>query len=142
MSPRRLSSGHPNLFLHLLLGTLAAIALLVASTAVAAAEPAAGTALAPGWESHATSLIPLGPTHGSTRNKWRVPGNTPRGRYVLVDRAADGSATLIPGLRFTVGSDANREIHLLVPAQYTNVQAVLASDVPAGAVPASERARP
>ena len=112
----------------LVLGTLAALALLAASSAAAASTPVTSDQFAPGWQAHAQSLIPMGPTRVVDRDKWRVPNNLPRGDYVLVKRTGD-KAELI-GYRFSVTS-ANADQYLYVSPGQGDVQALPVEDVPA-----------
>jgi hypothetical protein len=112
----------------LVLGTLTAVILLAAMSAVAASTPVTSDQFAPGWQSHAHALINLGPTRGADRDKWFVPAILPRGDYVLIRRNGD-KAELIGGNRFTVTSDNARQYLLVEPGQ-GDVQALPAADVP------------
>jgi hypothetical protein len=89
----------------LVLGTLTALILLAAMSAVAASVPVTSEHFAPGWQSHAHALIDLGPTRAADRDRYFVPGILPRGDYVLIRRHGD-KAELIGGNRFTVTSDS------------------------------------
>ncbi len=111
----------------LVLGTLAALALLAATSAAASSTPITSDQFAPGWQQHAHSLLLLGPTHDADRDKWRVLGVLPRGEYVLIKRHGD-KAELI-GNRFTVTS-ANADQYLFVRAGQGDVQALPVEDVP------------
>ncbi len=113
----------------IVLGTLAALALLAAMSAVAASEPITSDQFAPGWQAHARSLIPLGPARLVDRDKWYVPDILPRGNYVLVARTGD-KAELINGYRFTVGF-GNVDQYLFLTPGYGDVQALPIDDVPA-----------
>ena len=112
----------------LVLGTLAALALLAATSAAASSTPITSDQFAPGWQAHARSLIPLGPTGIVDRDKWYVPSILPRGNYVLVTRTGD-KAELIEGYRFTVGH-GNVDQYLYLTPGYSDVQALPIGDVP------------
>jgi hypothetical protein len=112
----------------LVLGTLAVVALLAVMSAAAASTPVTSDQFAPGWQSHVQPLIPLGPTMGVDRDKYRVPGILPRGDYVLVKRTGDKAELL--GYRFTVTS-ANVDQYLYVmPGERGDLQALPVEDVP------------
>ena len=111
----------------LVLGMLTAVVLLAAMSAVAAATPITSDQFAPGWQAHAQALIPLGPTVGIDRDKWRVPGILSRGDYVLIKRVGD-KAELI-GYRFSV-TGANVEQTLFLWPGQGDVQALPVEDVP------------
>jgi len=113
----------------LVVGTLAAVILLGAVSAVAASAPVTSEQFAPGWQSHAHALINMGPMRGADRNKWYVPGILPRGDYVLIKRTGD-TAELIDGNRFSVTSSNARQ-YLFVTPGLGNVQALPVEDVPA-----------
>ncbi len=109
-------------------GTLAALALLAAMSAVAASTPVTSDQFAPGWQQHARPLINMGNTHLVDRNKWYVPGILPRGEYVLVQRNGN-TAEVIDGVRFTVkGGFADQYLYLM--PGYGNVEALPVADVP------------
>ncbi len=113
-----------------LLGTLAALALLVATSAAASAStPVTSEKFAPGWQEHAKPLIYLGNTRLVDRTKWYVPAILPRGDYVLVQRDGD-KAEVIDGYRFTV-KGGNTDLYLYVTPGYSNVQALPVGDLPA-----------
>ena len=116
-------------FARLVLGTLAAVALLAAMSAVAASTPITSDQFASGWQAHAKPLINMGPTHTIDRTKWFVPGLLPRGEYVLVQRNGD-KAELIDGYRVTVKGGLEKQYMLLEPG-YGNVEALPIADVPA-----------
>jgi hypothetical protein len=109
------------------------IASVLACTA-AAATAAAGIGsdqFAPGWQAHARSLINAGPARlDLSKTSWHVPGITPPGRYVLIERRGE-QAELIPGYEFKVTPAVNSEIHMIVPANYADVEALPLEDVPA-----------
>ncbi len=110
------------------LGTLAALALLAAMSAVAAGEPVTSDHFAPGWQTRARALYDLGPSRDADRTKWYVPPILPRGEYVVVERKGD-TAELIEGVRFTVRG-GNSEQYLFVAPGYNNVEALPVADVP------------
>lgn len=112
----------------LVLGTLAALVLLSATSAAAASTPVTSDQFAPGWQAHAHDLILMGPSRIVDRNKWYVPGILPRGEYVLVKRTGD-TAELIDGYRFTVTSANAHQYLYLWPGQ-GEVQALPIEDVP------------
>ena len=109
-------------------GTLAALALLAAMSAVAASTPVTSDQFAPGWQQHARPLINMGVTRVAGRDKWHVPPILPRGEYVLVQRNGD-RAELIEGYRFTVNGGFADQYLFLTPG-YGNVEALPVADVP------------
>jgi hypothetical protein len=113
----------------IVLGTLAALALLTAMSAVAASTPITSDQFAPGWQAHAKPLISRGMARTHDRMKWYVPGILPRGDYVLVQRHGD-KAELIDGYQFTVRSGQADQYVYLTPG-YSDVQALPIADVPA-----------
>ena len=114
----------------IVLGTLTALVLLAAMSAVAASTPVTSDQFAPGWQQHARPLINMGMARVTSRDKWYVPSILPRGEYVLVRRNGD-RAELIDGMRFTVkGGNVERQYLFLDPGQ-GDVEALPLSDVPA-----------
>jgi hypothetical protein len=113
----------------IVLGTLTALVLLAAMSAVAASAPVTSDQFAPGWQEHAQPLIHMGNTHLIGRTKWYVPGLLPRGEYVLVHRTGD-KAELIDGYRFTVNGNLEKQYLYLMPG-YDDVEALPIADVPA-----------
>jgi len=113
----------------LVLGTLTALVLLAAMSAVAASTPVTSEQFAPGWQQHARPLINMGIARVSARDKWYVPAILPRGEYVLIRRDGD-HAELIDGVRFTVKGDLAKQYLYLVPGQ-GDVEALPVEDVPA-----------
>ena len=112
----------------LVLGTLAALALLAAMSAAAASTPITSDQFAPGWQDRAKPLINMGNAHIVDKNKWYVPGILPRGEYVLVQR--DGNkAEVIDGYRFTIKGNIAKQ-YLFVTPGYSNVEALPVADVP------------
>ena len=117
-------------FARLVLGTLAAVALLAAMSAVAASTPITSDQFAPGWQDRAKPLINMGPARiPADRTKWFVPGLLPRGEYVLVQRDGD-QARVIDGYRLTVKGGVADQYMYLMPG-YGNVEALPVADVPA-----------
>jgi len=108
------------------LSTSAAAAL----AATGAAVPITSDQFAPGWQSRAVHLFNEGPGIGPATTNWFVPALAPRGRYVLIDRKGD-QAELIEGYRFEVDGNPTREIHMMLPPVYRDVQAIPLQDVPA-----------
>jgi len=117
-----------------LLAALAAMALLVAMSAAAAAEPVTSDQFAPGWQEHTQPLIYMGNSHRVDRAKWYVPGILPRGEYVLIRRTGDKAELM--DYRFSVTSDNAKQYLFLEPGYAGSVEAVPVRDVP------SLRARP
>jgi hypothetical protein len=113
----------------LVLGTLTALILLAAMSAVAATAPITSDQFAPGWQEHAKPLINMGMTRiAAGRDKWRVPSILPRGEYVLVRRNGD-KAEVIDGYRFKVTDGFVDQYLYLVPG-YGDVEALPIADVP------------
>jgi hypothetical protein len=112
----------------LVLGTLAALVLLAAMSAVAASTPITSDQFAPGWQDRAKPLINMGIAHVVDKNRWYVPGILPRGEYVLVQRQGD-KAELIDGYRFTVKGSIGDQYIFVTPG-YSNVEALPVADVP------------
>ena len=113
----------------IVLGTLTALILLAAMSAVAASTPITSDQFAPGWQQHARPLINMGIAHRTDRDKWYVPGLLPRGEYVLVQRKGD-QAELIEGVRLTVRGTTERQYLFLNPG-LGDVEALPVADVPA-----------
>ena len=113
----------------IVLGTLAALALLTAMSAVAASTPVTSDQFAPGWQAHAKPLINMGVARIRDRTKWYVPGLLPRGDYVLVQRDGE-KAEVIDGYQFTV-KGGNADLYLYVMPGYSNVEALPVADLPA-----------
>jgi hypothetical protein len=113
----------------LVLGALAAVALLAAASAVAASEPITSAQFAPGWQGHAQSLINVGPIPSAGRTKWLVPGILRNGEYVVVERKGDKAELIDGGYRFKVRTDSDK-LYLLLPPGHGDVQALPVADVP------------
>ncbi|HEY9024408.1 MAG TPA: hypothetical protein VIP05_08915 [Burkholderiaceae bacterium] len=112
-----------------LLASLAAMALLVAMSAAAAAEPLTSDQFAPGWQADAHPLYRVGMQPQTGRDKYYVPAILPRGDYVLIKRNGD-KAELID-YRFTVRSDNAKQYIFVDPGMGGSVEAVPIRDVPA-----------
>ena len=113
----------------IVLGMLAAVALLAATSAAASSTPVTSDQFAPGWQAHAKPLIHMGNTRFVDRTKWYVPAMLPRGDYVLVQRDGD-KAEVIDGYRFTV-KGGNADLYMYVTPGYSNVEALPVADLPA-----------
>lgn len=101
-----------------------------AAGAFAASPPVTSDQFSPGWQDQARALINQGASRlDLSKTSWYVPAITPRGRYILVERHGD-KAQVIDGYEFRVTSDPEREIHMVLPAAYGNVEAVPISFVP------------
>jgi hypothetical protein len=112
----------------LVLGTLAALVLLAATSAAAASTPLTSDQFAPGWQAHAKPLLNMGMSRVVDKDKWYVPAILPRGEYVLVRREGD-KAEVIDGYRFTVRA-GNSDQYLLLDPGYGEVEAVPVADIP------------
>ncbi len=112
----------------LVLGTIAALALLAAMSAVAASEPITSDQFAPGWQAHAHPLIYSGTVPRSGQGKWYVPQILQRGEYVVIRLEGD-KAELVDGHRFVVKSGFVDQTLLL--DEHGNLQALPIEDVPA-----------
>jgi len=111
-----------------LLAALAAMALLVAMSAAAAAEPVTSDQFAPGWQADAKPLYFVGMQPQTGRDKYYVPAILPRGEYVLIKRTGDKAELL--DHRFTVTSDNAKQYLFLEPGYAGSVEAVPVRDVP------------
>jgi hypothetical protein len=116
--------------LRVVLGAVAALALLTAVTAAAAASgPITSEQFAPDWQTHARPLFRQGQGVEPGKISWYVPETLPRGIYVLVNRTKE-KTELIDGYHFEVTGDPSRKIYMLVEAGYGDVEAIPAADVP------------
>jgi len=111
-----------------LLAALAAMALLVAMSAAAAAEPVTSDQFAPGWKADARPLYHVGIQPQTGRDKYYVPAILPRGEYVLIKRTGDKAELM--DYRFAVTSDNARQYLYLDPAGDGSIEAVPVRDVP------------
>ncbi len=110
----------------LVFGVFAAVALLVAMSAVAAAEPITSDQFAPGWQAHAKPMFYGGVTRDGGRDKLLVPGMLSTGEYVLIRR--DGDKAELLGPRVTVGP-GNEKQYVFVDSGH-NVEILPIADVP------------
>lgn len=111
-----------------LLTNLSGLALLLALGACAtqeqkAAAPMSTQQFAPDWSEHARPLFYRGPGINPGTNSWWVPAILPRGNYQVIQRV-DGKPQIIDGYRFQIDGDVMKEIRLMLPAGYTNVEAL------------------
>jgi opacity protein-like surface antigen len=111
-----------------LLAALAAMALLVALSAAAAAEPVTSDQFAPGWQADARPLYLVGMQSRTGRDKYYVPAILPRGEYVLIRRTGDKAELM--DYRFSVTSDNAKQYLFLDPGYAGSVEAVPLRDVP------------
>ncbi|HEY8976023.1 MAG TPA: hypothetical protein VIN75_17535 [Burkholderiaceae bacterium] len=111
-----------------LLVSLAAMALLVAMSAAAAAEPVTSDQFAPGWQSDARPLYRVGIQHLTGRDKYYVPAILPRGDYVVIKRTGDKAEVV--DYRFSVTSDNAQQYLFMEPGYGGNLEAVPLRDVP------------
>lgn len=121
----RLQSLHAT---RLVFGAFAAVALLVAMSAVAAAEPITSDQFAPGWQAHARPMFYGGITRQASRDKYLVPGILPPGEYVLIKRQGDKAELL--GQRVTVHSGNEKQYVFLDAGSGGNIEMLPLSDVP------------
>jgi hypothetical protein len=75
------------------------------------------------WREHSRPLIYRGMGYPPATSIWMVPTILPNGSYRVIDRQGDG-ATMIDGYRFTIESDPEKEIHLLLPSEYHQPEAL------------------
>jgi len=111
-----------------LLAALAAMALLVAMSAAAAAEPVTSDQFAPGWQADAKPLYFVGMQPQTGRDKYYVPAILPRGDYVLIRRTGDKAEVI--NYRFSVPSGNVKQYLFVEPGIDGSVEAVPLRDVP------------
>jgi hypothetical protein len=87
-----------------------------------AGPPTISPQLAAGWQEHTRPLINHGAAIRPGTTVWMVPNILPRGAYRVISRRG-GSVEVIDGYRFDV-DEVNKEIRLLLPLAYSNVEAV------------------
>ena len=119
---------HPLHATRLVFGAFAAVALLVATSAVAAAEPVTSDQFAPGWQGHAQPMFYGGAMREGFRDKLLVPGILPTGEYVLIKRQGDKAELL--DQRFTVHSGNEKQYVFVDSGNSNNVEALPIADVP------------
>ena len=101
----------------LVLGTLAALALLAAMSAAAAGTPLSSDQFAPGWQDHARPLYNVGKAQVVDRDKWYVPAILPR--YCLSICSGDFNDWATEGISLTQGDDRSWSITVpLTPGTY------------------------
>jgi len=116
-----------------LLVSLAAMALLVAMSAAAAAEPITSDQFAPGWQADARPLYRVGIQHVTGRDKYYVPAILPRGDYVVIKRQGDKAEVV--DYRFSVTSVNAQQYLFLDPGYGGSLEALPLRDVPSLAQP-------
>jgi hypothetical protein len=95
--------------------TTGAALVFAAGCAVATAETRdAGVRFADGWQANTKPLIFHGAGPLSGRTFWLVPATLPKGTYRVITRDEAGNPHLVDGQRFTVTSDAFRDLTLLM----------------------------
>ena len=112
-----------------LLAALTAMALLVAMSAAAAAEPITSDQFSPGWQSDAKPLYWVGMQPQTGRDRYYVPALLPRGDYVLIKRTGDKAEVM--DYRFTVSSGNATQYLFLESGLAGSIEAVPIRDVPA-----------
>ncbi len=119
---------HPLHATRLVFGAFAAVALLAATSAVAAAEPITSDQFAPGWQAHARPMFYGGMTRVAGRDKLEMPGILPPGEYVLIKRQGDKAELL--DQRVTVHSGNEKQYVFVDSGNASNVEVLPISDVP------------
>ncbi|GGC67521.1 hypothetical protein [Undibacterium terreum] len=108
-------------------GFWAGAALLAALSGCAATGQKAAAPVtyqfAPDWSEHSKSLFNQGPGVSAGTTSWWVPTILPRGTYRVIQRV-DGKPQVVDGYRFEIDGNVNKEIHLMLPAAYSNVEAL------------------
>lgn len=94
-------------------GAVAATLGLSACATAAQGSAASAASFAPGWEEHVHPLIFHGIAPEGSLTFWMVPATLPKGTYRVITRV-NGQPRLVDGQRFTVTSDAYREVNLLI----------------------------
>ena len=85
--------------------------------------PATSQQFAANWQAHSTPLINRGAGLRPGTTAWMVPSTLPRGAYQVISRDGD-SANLIDGYRFEVDGNPAKEVRLMLPFGYGNVEAM------------------
>lgn len=107
-----------------LAGLLAATALLaLGACAEAPPAPTVDARLMPGWQDHTRPLFYQGPGPTAGTTAWKVPTLLERGHYRVVDRRGDG-AKLVDGYTFEIDNSVYKDVLLMLPSNYANVEAV------------------
>lgn len=78
---------------------------------------------AAGWQEHVHPLYNRGRGLAPGTTDWWVPTILPRGNYVVIVRNGKG-AELVDGYGFDVDHNVWRDIHLMLPAGYHDVEAL------------------
>lgn len=118
----------------------ASLALALSGCAVNGPAPSAADAAAPlaaGWQEHSRPLVNFGPGRHPGTTVWYVPTLLPPGTYELISREGDG-VRLVDGHRFSVDGNPAKDVRLILPFGYSDVEAVDARYVvapPASAAP-------
>ena len=96
-----------------------------AGVVLAAVDPIGSDHFVQGWQAESRALINRGISQSTPRPMavWYVPANLPRGHYVVINRKGD-QAEVIDGYEFDVDGAAYRDIHVVLPLGYGNVEAV------------------
>ncbi|MFZ6647898.1 hypothetical protein ACO0LO_19390 [Undibacterium sp. TJN25] len=118
----------PSVFLSAaVLLALGACATPAQQAAAPATAPATGTAdaaqFAADWSEHTKPLYNYGPGISPGTTSWWVPSILPRGTYRVIRRVG-GQPQLVDGYKFEVDSSPMKEIRLMLPVQYSNVEAL------------------
>jgi hypothetical protein len=88
-----------------------------------AGPPSVSPELAAGWEDHSRPLINHGSGLTTGTTAWMVPTILPRGNYRVISRRS-GKVELIDGYRFEVDGSIGKEVRLMLPSNYSGVEAV------------------
>ncbi|MFO1337300.1 MAG: hypothetical protein U1F53_03550 [Burkholderiaceae bacterium] len=107
------------------------LASLLAATALLALGACAGSPPAPtvdarlmaGWQDHTRPLFYNGPGPTAGTTTWKVPALLDRGHYRVVDRRGNG-AQLVDGYTFEIDGSVYKDIFLMLPSSYANLEAV------------------
>ncbi|MES2070082.1 MAG: hypothetical protein V4488_07020 [Pseudomonadota bacterium] len=94
-----------------------------ASPAQKAHTPMTSEQFTADWREHSKPLINQGPGLSPGTTSWRVPAILGRGYYRVIKRSGE-HAELIDGYRFEVDANPGKEINLMLPAYYNNVEAL------------------
>jgi hypothetical protein len=88
-----------------------------------ASEPPSGLQVAADWSEHSRPLFNYGPGLSPGTTNWRVPDILPKGNYRVIRRVG-GTAEVIDGYRFEIDGTPFKEIHLMLPSNYNEVEAL------------------
>lgn len=107
-----------------LAGSLAAAALLaLGACAETPPAPTVDARLMQGWQDHSRPLFYNGPGPAAGTTAWKVPALLDRGHYRVIDRRGQG-ARLVDGYAFEVDGSVYKEVILMLPSSYANLEAV------------------